>query len=109
MRPLTKAEADLLTALIDMMPDGARIRRQIAGARVQEMKDSRMGSLRFINGGSHRMHGEPIAAKATDEDGVPLEISINLDENGDLFELDIWKVDFSPLRRLPEPAQVQRV
>jgi hypothetical protein len=108
VRPLHKAEADLLTALIDMLPQAAELRRQMVGASVQEMHDGGMGSLRFVSRDDSKAH-EVIAARSFDDDGTQLEISLNLDQHGDLFELDIWKVDFSPLIRLPEPAQVQRV
>jgi hypothetical protein len=37
-----------------------------------------------------------------DADNVPVVASLNLDQEGDLFELDIWKVNFDPLIRLPE-------
>jgi hypothetical protein len=32
---------------------------------------------------------------------VALSITINADQHGSLFEMDIWKVDFTPLIRLP--------
>ena len=102
-------EADLLVALIDMLPQASELRSQMAGALVQKMQDGGMGSLRFVCPDEHRTAHEVVAAKALDSDGVPLEISLNLDQYGKLFELDLWKVDFSPLHHLPEPAQVQRV
>jgi hypothetical protein len=37
----------------------------------------------------------------TDRDGVPVSFSVNLDEEGALFELDIWRVDFQTLQSLP--------
>jgi len=43
-------------------------------------------------------------AESVDSDNIPLKISINLDEEGHLFELDIWKVNFSPLRTYPAPS-----
>lgn len=45
-----------------------------------------------------------VMAKATDTDGIELSITLNLDRSGDLFEVDIWKVDFSPLLALPDPG-----
>jgi hypothetical protein len=52
------------------------------------------------------MGRELIAVGYTDEDDVPVSISLNLDEHGGLFEIDIWKVDFSPLRRYPSPSDL---
>src|SRR5689334_6691412 len=37
-----------------------------------------------------------------DADRVAVVASLNLDQHGQLFELDIWKVNFDPLIRLPE-------
>ena len=34
-------------------------------------------------------------------------LNLDLDEAGDLFELDMWKVDSSALLRFPEPDDVQ--
>ena len=38
----------------------------------------------------------------SDADGVAVSATLNTDEEGELFELDVWKVDFSPLIRIPE-------
>ena len=34
--------------------------------------------------------------------------TVNLDNNDELFELDIWKTDYSPLKRYPQPDEVRR-
>jgi len=76
----------------------------LATAVVEEMDDGGMGSLRFSQRGAStpRRLGALLAEREfVDSDGVPILVAINLDESGDLFELDIWKVDFSPLRRFP--------
>ena len=69
------------------------------------MKDSGMGSLLLFTKktrNKNRVFGECIAEYLFhDEDGVEVNVALNIDEDGDLFELDIWKVDFSPLIHLP--------
>jgi hypothetical protein len=73
------------------------------------MNDGGMGSIRFINppGTELRSIGKALAeAQYTDEDGVPVSIVVNADKNNELYELDFWKVDFSPLRRYPKPEQL---
>ncbi|WP_164849993.1 DUF6984 family protein [Mucilaginibacter limnophilus] len=40
-------------------------------------------------------------AETFDEDDVLISITVNLDKGGDLYELDIWKVDFSAVKRFP--------
>jgi hypothetical protein len=35
-----------------------------------------------------------------DIDGTPVSAALNVDQQGNLYELDIWKVDFSPTQVL---------
>lgn len=73
---------------------------------VQAMRDGGMGSLRFP-GVEQRRYGSTLAeAEFRDADGTPVSVALMLDEAGDLFELDIWKVDFSPLVRIPPVDQI---
>lgn len=37
-----------------------------------------------------------------DEDGIDVLVTLNLDNEGKLFEVDSWKVDFKPLVRIPD-------
>lgn len=77
-------------------------------AMVESMADGAMGSIRFAAPGwegRERRLGEVFAEGAfTDRDGVPVSFSVNLDEGGALFELDLWRVDFQPLQSLPAEA-----
>jgi hypothetical protein len=71
------------------------------------MKDGKMGSIRFARD-ERRIFGKVSAeAQCTDEDGVCVSITINGDNKGDLFEVDFWKVDFSPLKRYPQPPDLR--
>jgi len=40
--------------------------------------------------------------KFVDADGVPVLASVYADRDGNLFELDLFKVDFSAVHTLPE-------
>ncbi|MEK6383245.1 MAG: hypothetical protein V4797_01480 [Paraburkholderia tropica] len=103
VRSLNDDERALLTALIAGKPRAAQLLGSLVGARVEEMNDGGMGSLRFCAPDArHRRLGVQLAEKEfIDSDGVPIMVAINLDEHGDLYELDIWKVDFSPLKQFP--------
>lgn len=72
---------------------------------VRPMDDGEMGSLLLFPKGviiEGRIMGEQVSDfQFTDSDGIEVIASLNLDENGNLFELDIWKTDFSRLIRLP--------
>ncbi|MGB2638232.1 MAG: hypothetical protein WAN32_04730 [Candidatus Acidiferrum sp.] len=65
-----------------------------------------MGSIRFVQPDT-RAFGKALAeAQYVDSDGIPVSITINVDQNGQLFEVDFWKVDFSPLKRYPKPSEL---
>ena len=70
---------------------------------VEDMDDGGMGSLFFCSPHLDRILGNEIANfNFTDSDGVPVISTLSLDNFGDLFELDIWKSDFSALKKFPE-------
>jgi hypothetical protein len=72
------------------------------------MGDGGMGSIRFFSSEIGRRMGVAVAeAEYTDDDGVLVSIVLNTDFNGRLFEVDFWKVDFSPLRRYPSPSDLR--
>ncbi|KQW93450.1 hypothetical protein ASC94_12495 [Massilia sp. Root418] len=104
-RPLRPNELAVLAAL-----PGApwEAEPRLRASRVEDMADGGMGSVRFLSQASaYRRFGRRAAeALYVDADGVTVVISLNLDEKGDLFELDFWKSDFSPLRSYPKPAQL---
>jgi hypothetical protein len=83
---------------------GKELPMLLPNCQVQEMADGGMGSLRFVCERSDRRFGSSIAeAEFVDDDGVLVRIVVNVDERGELFELDIWKSDFSSLKRFPRP------
>jgi hypothetical protein len=83
--------------------------KKCAAYDVEDMSDGAMGSIRFLSPpGIERHFGEVIArAEYLDQDGILVSISINSDQLGEPYELDFWKVDFSPLGRYPEPSQLR--
>lgn len=71
---------------------------------VEEMADDGMRSLKLCPIGKdecRRLGSLLIEKEFFDIDGIPIMVAINLDEEGELFELDIWKVDFSQVKRFP--------
>jgi hypothetical protein len=36
-----------------------------------------------------------------------VSVVVNLDNSDELLELDLWKVDFSPLKRYPRPEELR--
>lgn len=100
-RPLRIEEESLVRALLEHVKASEHLLQQLEGALVQDMDDGGMGSLAFA-GKEDRSLGRCIAeAEYVDCDGVPVSIALNVDQDERLYELDIWKADFTPLRQYP--------
>ena len=72
---------------------------------VSPMNDGGMGSLRLFTTGkfnSKAVFGQQVSEyHFYDKDGVKVIVSLNVDQMGCLFELDVWKTDFSKLIKIP--------
>jgi hypothetical protein len=77
---------------------------------VKQMNDGEMGSLLLVPKGletANRSLGQQLLlGEFTDSDGIPVSVAINTDREGRLYELDVWKVNFSPLLTWPDPDAV---
>ena len=105
-RPLRKVEADLILAMARHTQKANEIISQIPYVTVEDMNDGGMGSLHFFSKDdkkSKKKFGVCICeARFFDSDGVLVSAHLDLDKDGRLFELDLWKVDFSPLQQFPD-------
>lgn len=73
---------------------------------VKPLSDGGMGSLLLLPKGvkenCNRMLGQQVSEyQFADVDGIDVIASLNVDNQGKLFELDIWKTDFTPLMSIP--------
>jgi len=102
-RCLNGGETDLITQMVRGTVLEARVLHALAQAMVEDMADGGMGSVRFCSArrGERRFRQQIAEASFVDEDGIAVSATLNLDQNGDLFELDLWKVDNSALHRYP--------
>ena len=75
------------------------------GSLVTDMRDGGMGSVRFLHpsleNDSRRMGARIAEIEFSDVDGVTVIASLNVDQSGELFELDIWRTDFGKLISYP--------
>ena len=106
MRPLTPTERLLVSRLAgDEVLDV-----DLFAIRATPMQDGGMGSLRFetetVNPVRTRSLGE---VQFDDEDGVPVLVELTVDQEGRLFELDVWKTDFSPVRQWPNRERLTAI
>lgn len=102
-RKLKPEEIQLITYMIKDTEEGDRIASKLPKIIVEEMNDGGMGSLRVVVDGkdTRRTGGILVDKDFYDEDGMLLIISIILDTDENFYELDIFKGDFSPLKRFP--------
>ena len=76
--------------------------------KLEPMDDGGMGSHQFQSPELDRRMGSMAAQCGfTDSDGIPVFASLLLDQNGQLFELELWKADFSPLRNWPKAVDLR--
>lgn len=74
---------------------------------VSEMSDGGMGSLRFYSQTPEReLGGTSAEATFDDIDGVLVLASLNIDTLGNLYEIDMWRTDFNPIKRWPDTHQI---
>ena len=109
LRELREDELGVIRKILSQTVGKPVLLDQLAAMKVQTMADGGMGSIRFYNGRTRSPldYGEQIAEAAfQDADGVPVSITLSVDMTGDLFEMDVFKADFSPLIRYPDLDQL---
>ena len=82
---------------------------QLARMKVQTMPDGGMGSIQFYNGRPRSLleyGGGVVEAAFRDADDIPVSVTRNVDKNGELFELDVFKADGSAVIRYPDPKDL---
>jgi hypothetical protein len=102
-RRLSAAELELLRTMLAGVRGKPQIKTDLTSVLVEDMQDGGMGSVRFLAPGAAKRHlgGAVAQAEYVDDDGVPVYITINVDREDHLYEIEFWKVDFSPLKRYP--------
>jgi hypothetical protein len=108
-RPLREEELVLIRALLNGVYPAKVLESALESSRVTDMQDGGMGSIRFTGAEPQSFGKALLEAQYLDSDGVLVSIAVNADKHGQLFELDFWKVDFSPLRRYPKPSDVSDI
>ncbi len=108
-RPLHPFERELIARMLMETGFSQEFTDKWESVPVKDLQDGEMGSVRFITS-SHleRYFGKVIAqAEYIDEDGVPVSIVINVDQEDEIFEVDFWKFNFSPLQRYPKASDLK--
>lgn len=102
MRKMSAAELELISYLIKKSGYSKITSKNLSEIYVEDQKDGEMGSLIFISKNKERKIGRDLGnIEFNDADGVKVIVNLVLDNHEDLYELDIWKTDFSPLLSFP--------
>lgn len=104
MRLPTEKEHKLIKELI-FLSEKDYLYSQLENLMVAELEDGKMGSLSLMPKGIKNKGNKQIEICSEkifkDVDDVTVIASLYIDEIGNLYELDIWKVDYTPLISLP--------
>jgi hypothetical protein len=75
---------------------------------VTPMSDGGMGSLALGNSYESRKMGRQVAeCHFVDKDEVLVSATLNVDTQGEPYELDMWKVNFEPTVEWPASAAIR--
>lgn len=104
MRLPTDQEYNLIKELI-FLSKKDYLYIQLENLMVAELEDGKMGSLSLMSNGIQNKGNKQIELCSEkifkDVDEVTVIASLYIDVKGNLYELDIWKVDYSPIISLP--------
>lgn len=112
MRGLTRDEFEVCAKLISRTLSHEKLLHQLKLAEIDLLPDGGMGSMRFFiaKEEGERKFGEKVAeGKAFDSDGVPIFLSLLVDREGNLFELEVWRVDFKEIHRFPSAPDLELI
>ena len=107
MRKIKPEELTLLKCLLKAHIDDFPTLSELL---VVDKDDGGMGSLLIVDtnreGFNNRIYGSTYCQKQfLDDDGVKVLVSLELDDKGSLFELDIWKTNFDRLKKYPTTCE----
>src|SRR5436190_3582536 len=104
-RFLRQDEKDLVRQLVETTRRGNEVLASLDSIKAYDLSDGDMRSVKTMpQDDRETRRAVPIAsANYVDSDNVAISVQINCDETGRLFEIDIWKTDFSTIIRYPKP------
>ena len=93
--------------LLNKLLQAGGITLDIQNLNVSPISDGRMGSFEIVTESHNRVFGY-IASEChfIDSDNVPVLVTLNLDQFGKPFEVDIWKVDFQSILKWPKESEL---
>jgi hypothetical protein len=102
-RAISSAEASLVTFLCGIA-ENVDCPTEWSNLKVRSLDDGAMGSFQIVGSSNAVVQGSKRVAstgQAFDLDGVLIIATLFVDEANSPCEVDIWKVDFGSLQRMP--------
>ena len=113
LRSLSNQEKAVIAVLLMSEPATLHFVESLDNILAAEMTDGGMGSLSLVPKGidstSRSFGRQLVLGEFADSDGVPVSVALNVDGGGHLYELDVWKVNFAPLLKWPDAADIRIV
>ena len=100
LRPIKQEERALIEHLLGLLKGGHRY--QIP-EEVEALGDT---GIQLSSRGEHT--ADLVEADYKDADGREVVITLSANQYDELYDLDIWKEDFSALQHYPEPGKIRR-
>ena len=95
-------------ALLSHLLEQAGIDADIKSLEVSDLNDGGMGSFAIGKNYADRGPGRQVSeCYFQDEDGTVVSATLNTDSKGELYELDVWRVDFRPLQSWPNANKIR--
>ncbi|HHA2841583.1 TPA: hypothetical protein ACOD94_001358 [Stenotrophomonas maltophilia] len=97
-RFLTPDEVSLIHRLLPETTElSERLLKDLALAQVEDVEVAGFGGVVFLSSTTQVFGSDIATAMLADADGVPVRVTLCLDNQDQLFELEPCKVDFSPI------------
>ena len=100
LRPIKPEERALIGHLLSLVKGGSRYS---VPEEVENLGDS---GIQLSQRGEHKE--DLIEADYKDTDGRDVYITLSTNQFDELYDLDLWKTDFSTLKVYPKPEQVKK-
>lgn len=71
-----------------------------------EYEGGKMGSINLVNENQGEYKGDIAIAQYIDSDGIIVMITLTIDDNNNLLDLDFWKANFEKLLKYPTPNEL---
>ena len=109
-RNLTAQEKVIVRKMLSSTDRADQLLEKLDDYRVVEAADHcGLGGIDFLDseGKVNRMSETLVGACSVDQDGMLLHMHMNLDHNGEICGLEIWKEDGSAIVRYPEASEIR--